>query len=148
MMKIPGFEGALFSIEEFVPREIFNLYGVKSTWFINQGVVVSMIYLRKYFDAPITINNWHSGGNFQNRAYRVPNSPVGAKFSQHKLAKAIDFNVQGLTSDEVAKKIIDNWDEIRLNVAFTTLEDPAFTKGWTHLDTRYTFSDKLLIVKP
>lgn len=147
-MKIPGFEGAPFVMQEFVPREIFNLYGQKSMWFISQGVVTSMVFLRNWFDASITINNWHTGGKFQNRAYRVPDSNVGARLSQHKFGKAIDFNVAGLTSDEVAKRIMDNWDELRTNVSFTTIEDPAFTKGWTHLDTRYTFSDKLLIVKP
>lgn len=147
-MKIPGFEGAPFVIEEFVPKEIFNLYGPKSIWFINVGVVTSMVFLRNWFDASITINNWHLGGKFQNRAYRVPDSKTGAKFSQHKLAKAIDFNVTGLDSDEVSKRIIDNWADIHKNVSFTTIENPEFTKGWTHLDTRYTFSDKLLIVKP
>lgn len=145
-MKIPGFEGAPFVMQEFVPREIFNLYGVKSTWFISQGVITSMIFLRNWFDAAITINNWHNSGKFQNRGYRVPDSNVGARLSQHKFGKAVDFNVEGLTSDEVCKRIADNWDTLRTNVAFTTMEDPSFTKGWTHLDTRYTFSDKLLIV--
>lgn len=147
-MKIPGFEGAPFELQEFVPRETFNLYGVKSTWFINKNVVVSMVFLRNWFDASITINNWHTSGKFQQRGYRVPDSNVGAKFSQHKFGKAIDFNVAGLASDEVAKRIMDNWPELRQHVAFTTMEDPAFTKGWTHLDTRWNNSDTLLIVKP
>lgn len=147
-MKIPGFEGAPFVMEEFVPREIFTQYGIKSTWFISQGVVTSMIFLRNWFGAAITINDWHTGGSFNNRGFRHPANKNFKALSQHKFGKAVDFNVAGLSSDDVAKRIIDNWDTIRTNVAFTTMEDPAFTKGWTHLDARYTNSDKLLIVKP
>jgi len=122
-----------FDIEEFVPRGIFDQYGAKSIWYIDQQLIEGAEWLRSHFNAPITINNWHTGGKFQERGFRVPTTTTGARFSQHKFGRAIDFNVQGMTSDGVAKELIG----LAHTSHFTTIEDPKFTQGWTHLDLRY-----------
>jgi hypothetical protein len=151
-MKFPGHEkfekGHLFHIEEFVPFEIFKQYGKNSIWFLDQQMVESMFWLRRYFDAPIVINNKHIGGRFNYRGFR-PRSikPVGGgELSQHYRGCAVDFNVIGLTSDQVAKKILDDEKLIITGTSFTTIENPDLTQGWTHLDTRRTDRVTLLIV--
>lgn len=157
-MKIPGFENEPFVIEEFVPKEIFKKFGANSIWFMDYHVVKSIVYLRHWYGAPMTLNNWHTGGNYNSRVFRMPDDDSGASLSQHKCKCATDFNVKGLTGSQAGRKIIDNWDEISMNVIFTTIENPEMTRrklpdgswsnGWTHLDGRWTGLNDLLIVNP
>ena len=99
---------AHFDIREFVPKPIYDQYGANSIWFIDHRLIEGAEWLRAHFNAPIIINNWHTGGKFQERGFRVPTTTTGARLSQHKFGRAIDFNVQGMTSDQVAKDLIDS----------------------------------------
>lgn len=137
-----------FDLREFVPSDIWEGYGENAKWFIDIRVFQSMEYIRSIFDAPITINNWHTGGTFQNRGFRHPLSTVGARLSQHKFGRAIDFNVEGITSTAVFNTLKSEWSKIAANTWFTTMEDPAIATTWTHIDMRHTGSKQLLIVKP
>lgn len=136
-----------FRLEEFVPKEIYSRFGEKSVWFIDRGTILLADFIRDRFGKSMTINNWHSGGSFNNRGFRVPDSTVGGKLSQHKFGKAIDFNIAGVTPQEIYKDIIDNAD-MYMKAGATTVEDISFTNGWIHLDRRYTNTSTLLIVKP
>lgn len=136
-----------FSVEEFVPEVIFKAYGLNSKWFIDQRLVILAEYIRGYFDEAVTINNWNTGGDFQNRGYRTPGSPVGAKLSQHRYGRAMDINVHGYSSDEVNKAIIDNFEKFKAN-GLTTIENVTATPTWTHVDIRWTGLETLLIVNP
>jgi len=135
-----------FDLREFVPKAIFDQYGANSIWFLDDRLIEGAEWLRAHFNAPITINNWHTGGSFQNRGFRAPNTTVGARLSQHKFGRAIDFNVAGMTAAQVAKDLIDSGHID--DSPWTTIEDPAHTATWTHLDMRQTRSNDLLIVRP
>lgn len=135
-----------FDIREFVPKVIYNKYGTKSIWFIDPRLIEGMELIRTFFNAQVTINNWHIGGNLQNRGFRMPDSKVGASLSQHKFGRAADFNVKGLASDEVYDQLLDNWKDFA--PIFTTMENKDFTRGWTHIDLRHTNQDDVLIVNP
>lgn len=136
-----------FSIEEFVPKLIFTKYGENSKWFIDERVIYLAEFVREWFKVPVTINNWHSGGSFQERGYRTPQSTTGASYSQHKTGRAIDFSVKGLTADQVRKEIMD-YEYAFMVAGLTTLEDAAFAPTWVHADIRNTGLDTILIVKP
>lgn len=136
-----------FRIEEFVPKELYSKFGDKSIWFIDRGTVLLADFIRDRFGKSMTINNWHSGGSFNNRGFRMPDAAIGGALSQHKFGKAIDFNITGATPQEIYKDIIDNAD-MYMKAGATTVEDIAFTNGWNHIDRRYTNQSTLLIVKP
>ena len=137
-----------FDLREFVPKEIFDLYGPKSIWFVDFRLIESMEWLRTYFNASITINNWHTGGHMQNRGFRSPLSTVGGRLSQHKAGRACDFNVAGMTVQDTYSAIFNDWATIRQHTFFTTMEDISYTPTWCHLDGRHTGTNELLIVKP
>lgn len=136
-----------FIIEEFVPKELFAQFGDKSIWFIDQRIIDIAETIRTRFNLPVIINNWHTGGQFNNRGFRMPDAAVGGKLSQHKFGRGIDINVQGKTAQEVYKDIVENFS-IYSKTGLTTVEDISFTAGWTHLDCRKTNQSTLLIVKP
>ncbi len=136
-----------FRLEEFVPKEIYEKYKDQSIWFSRPEVINLAQSIRDYFGRPMTINNWHSGGKFNERGFRLPDSKIGAKLSQHKLAGAIDFTIDGISPDEVRSSILENPKRF-LDEGLTTIEDGSYTPTWTHVDVRNTGLSKILIVKP
>ena len=136
-----------FNLEEFIPREIFTQFGEKSIWFVDRGTVLLADFIRDRFGKPMKINDWHSGGGLNNRGFRTPDCAIGGKLSQHKFKAAIDFNIEGVTPQDIYKDIIDNQD-MYMKAGMTTVEDIAFTATWTHADRRFTGMSKILIVKP
>lgn len=136
-----------FSIEEVVPKELYSKFGDKSIWFIQRETLLLADFIRDRFGKSMTINNWHEGGALNNRGFRMPDCATGGFLSQHKFGKAIDFNIEGLTPQEVYKDIMDHSD-MYMKAGATTVEDIAFTNGWTHIDRRWTGLNEILIVKP
>ena len=139
-----------FSIEEFVPPEIFKSYRENSIWFIDSRVVEGANLLRSLL-GPITINNWHTGGKYKESGLRAMWSTTGAAMSQHKFGRAIDIKVDTMKSKDVFKFILDSWVSNSVCKFFTTLEDVEYTKTWVHLDCRNIGGDTKntpLIVKP
>lgn len=132
---------------ELVPPRIYELYGNNSKWFINPRVVHLAQFVRDWFDSSVTVNDWKWGGKLKNRGYRVPSTTVGSKYSQHKLANAIDINVQGVTPDEVRSEIHAHYGVFMKN-GLTTLEHPDYSPTWVHMDVRHTGLNYILIVKP
>jgi len=144
-----------FYVEDFVPKIIHTQFGDKSIWFISKFMVDYAELLWSRYNKQVIINNWKSGGTLENRGFRTPDALVGGKLSQHKFRNAIDTNVAGVSPEEVAKDIIDNFT-IYSKVGLTTIEDVKFTtgdvggdlKGWNHGDARWTNQRDILIVKP
>lgn len=136
-----------FYFHELVPIEIYNRYGDNSRWFIRPEIISLAEFYRSYFDAPVTINNWYWGGDWQWRGYRTPQCSVGSKYSQHRLGCAIDMNIKGITPDEIRNEIMANQD-IFMNEGLTTLEHKDYAPTWVHSDIRNTGLKEILIVKP
>lgn len=135
-----------FIIKELVPKEIYVRWGDKSIWFIDERIFHLINFIRTRFAKPMTINNWHTGGGFNNRGFRTPTCVIGATLSQHRFGRAVDFNIDGVTPQEIYKDIVDNFS-LYAKEGLTTIEDISLTIGWTHIDIRYTGTPTLLIVK-
>lgn len=136
-----------FVLAEFVPPYLINRFGPKALWYVSRFQIQAAEAVRTYFDAPVTINNYHLGGRFENRGTRLPNSKVGAWLSQHKYANAIDVSVKGLSAHEVYRAILDD-QTFFMRAGVTTLEDVRYTPTWLHLDGRSTGMSDIYIVKP
>jgi len=139
--------GTYFEIVEFIPPVIWNKFGDKSIWFMDRRIFLLADFIRSRFGKPMTINNWNAGGTFSLRGFRPPDTTTGGALSQHKFGRAIDFNIEGSTPQEIYKDIVDNFD-IYSKAGLTTVEDIAFTTGWNHVDIRIHNENKLLIIKP
>jgi len=134
-----------FDIRELVPPQIYKIYLSDSIMFLNQNALNMLYRVRVYFNLPIIVNNWHRGGKLKYRGYRPAFTRIGAKNSQHKLGNAFDFNVIGISSDEVNKEIQKHYKVLGV----TTLEDKRFSPTWTHIDCRNLgYRTQLKIVKP
>jgi hypothetical protein len=149
-----------FRVEEFVPQKIFQKYGDKSVWFVDPKIIRIAQLLREYFDKSMTINNWHNGGSFNYRGFRDDSfyyqwdanlsaykSKRKGKLSQHRMGRAIDFNISGVECDEVRNEFLKN-EAQWIDAGLTVIEDARYSPTWIHCDIRYTGMDKIFIVKP
>lgn len=138
-----------FDLQEFVPKELYDQFGMNSIWFLDPRLINLAEFIRLHFDASMVINNWSyaTGKVFNERGYRMPNTETGGKLSQHKFGRAIDFNIVGLTPIEVSDEIAKNYQYF-FPYGLTTMENPEKTPTWTHVDCRNTGLNHLLVVNP
>ena len=121
-----------FEAQELVPPEIYELYFDDSLIFIDNRILITLDYIREYFGKPVLVNNWHNGGNLKERCLRLWNTKTGAKLSQHKLGCAVDYNVDGYTSEEVRQEILANQD----NTFFKYITRMELGTSWVHNDIK------------
>jgi len=131
-----------FKEEEFVDRETYAALkkrGISIWSLFDPRLLYCVNEMRKLFNVPFTINNWHAGRDREWSGYRIPKSPYYSPYSQHSAGRALDI----ITTDKVItpaymrKEIISNpnsnaWKYI------TAVEISANGKppSWLHMDTR------------
>jgi len=133
-----------FVVEEFVPRELYNLMGDHAICCMDEELITFIINLRQTLNRPITINTWKWGGRFTSRGIRLPGSTYYSATSQHSEGKALDFDVAGMPASEVRSWIISNRDLVWVK-PITFIEDGV---NWVHIDVGLTHGrskDKLIL---
>lgn len=128
-----------FIVEEFFPYQVIAKYGEDKCWeFMDERVLKFMDWIREELDRPIIINNYKWGGKFSYRGFR-PNTYKKSRLycSQHCFGRAIDFDVEGMTSDEVRKWLKTHINDLPFNI---WVEDKV---NWVHIDVRYSNKGKL-----
>lgn len=127
-----------FIIEELVSKELFKLKTEEELWkLFSPEILESLAFIREKLGKRITVNNWHKGGVFNNRGFRPKNCKIGAKNSAHKEGKAIDFDVEDMTAEEVRDWLIENQDELPYPLRYEK------DVSWVHIDTRNNTNEKL-----
>jgi hypothetical protein len=122
-----------FELREFIPEDMWKRLGESAIWLIDEKIIKVAQKIRDHFQAPIYINTWMyrgKGRRFQWRGFRPSAYTKCAYFSQHKLGKAIDFNVEGLTDKEVQEECIQYSNSLGIR----GIEEG--TPTWTHVDVR------------
>lgn len=129
-----------FKIEELVSKAVLNKYGDHSWSFIDVRLLKTLDFLREQLDKSITINNWKWGGHLSQRGLRENTCEIVKKktslnriyLSGHVQGIAADFDVKGMSAEEVRQWIIKNQDSLPYSVR---LEGKV---SWVHLDMRET----------
>jgi len=136
-----------FDLREFVPPSLYNQFGEKSRWFLDERMLDLAQFYRDWFDAPVTVNNWHRGGNYTERGFRMPDSDTGASLSQHRMGRAIDFTIRGVPPDNIKKTTLNNEKKF-FKVGVRAMESKEFADTWTHIDCRNTNSNSIMVFTP
>jgi hypothetical protein len=127
-----------FKIEELVCPHVYDKFGLYAWRFFDPRLLDVLLAIRENIAKPIYVNNWDMGGNFTQRGFRCNICPlVKEKTSLEKLyvtahsqGMGVDFDVKGMSPEEVRKWIKDN--QILLPHPIRLEEDV----NWLHLDTR------------
>lgn len=132
-----------FDLREFVDPLTYLIRGEKSAELVDIRLVNLVQFIRDYFGKPVTINNWHTGGQYKESGLRAQGSKTGAFYSQHKFGRAADLKIEGLEPEYVRNVIRKNWPKFRA-YGLTTIEKD--TPTWVHIDVRFTGLQTLLEV--
>ncbi|HPG33181.1 MAG TPA: D-Ala-D-Ala carboxypeptidase family metallohydrolase [Lentimicrobium sp.] len=124
-----------FDIRELVDKATYTRNFGQSIKLIDPRIPVLLEKIRELCgNRPMTVNNWHIGGQFQYRGYRPPDCQIGALKSMHKQGKAVDFDVKGMTADQVRGVIRLNQVEL-MKLGLTRMETGV---SWVHIDLKET----------
>lgn len=119
-----------FSIQELIDQDTFGTHGEESWNLLHPDAITMLDGIREFFNLPITVNNWKWGGQFQYRGYRPPHCQIGAQGSYHKRGMAFDFDVKGMTAEEVRQKIVANQNNDLLRL----IQRMEANVNWVHVD--------------
>jgi len=128
-----------FDIRELVGKETFLKHGQRSWKFFDFRLLQALLIIRENLGREIYVNNWDSGGTFDERGLRSNVQEIlkgktmkGLLYlSGHVLGKAVDFDVKGMTAEEVRTWIVENADLFPFKIR---LEKDV---SWIHLDVIY-----------
>ena len=126
-----------FSLDELVCPHVFKTHGERAWSFFDEKLLRSIQEIRELIDKPITINNWNKGGSFSQRGCRCTackmikdKANAGKSYvSAHILFRALDFDVEGYTAQQVRDFIVKNQDKLPYPIR---LEGGV---NWVHIDT-------------
>lgn len=129
-----------FKLYELVCPEVYNKFGDMAWQFFDEKAVITLDWVRRTLNKPITINTWHDGGEFDERGLRCIQCKIvhdkcyqGQVYvSPHILGKAFDFDVEGMDAGEVRVWLAANKDKIPYPIR---LENHV---EWVHMDTEDT----------
>ncbi|MBQ8422837.1 MAG: hypothetical protein IJY36_01060 [Coprobacter sp.] len=135
-----------FAIKELVCRHIYERYGEKAYMFIDDRLIETLEIIReKILGRPMIINTWAAGGNATQRGVRcnlcslVRNKSLSGQLylSAHCMGKAADISVEGLTGEDMRRKIIARQDLLPYPIRMEA--DVA----WLHIDLYDTGGGKI-----
>lgn len=141
---IRGYRPKHFDLRELVTPELWAARGVAVLELLDPRLLIVADRLHDTF-GPVTVNNWHLGGNYRESGLRDPTASTGAKWSQHKFGRAIDGKFTRATPREVFDYLLEHaadWPEL------TVLEDVEHTPTWVHCDVRAASWEGIRVVKP
>jgi len=129
-----------FEIEEFLTPEDYKIVSSSKDPYtefyklVDPKIVDLAIFYREFFGKQIIINNWLYKGTYTLRGKKPFNATVGAEYSQHKIGRAFDCDVKGLSSSQV-RKIIKNNQALFYSKGLRRVENGV---TWLHSDIKET----------
>lgn len=130
-----------FEIQELVCKHVYDKFGESAWGFFDPRLLETLYVIRTKIGLPIYVNNWAIGGNLSQRGIRctvcsLVREKVDLRkvyMSTHMQGNGIDFDVKGMTPNEVRQWIVKNQILLPYPVR---LEDDESAPTWCHLDLR------------
>jgi hypothetical protein len=119
-----------FKIQELVSSVVYQAEGDAAIVHLHDEILQIADQVREFFNVPVTINNWNSGGQFSYRGYRDSTYQDYRETDPHVMGIAIDLDVQGMDADKVRSEIIYN------QAQFPLIYRMEAGVNWVHIDTK------------
>ena len=138
-----------FVIEELVCKDVYDKFKDKAWQLFDPRLIITLDWLRERLNKPIYVNNWDSGGKFDERGLRCIQCPLVKKaiaenrlyMSAHMLGQAVDMDIEGLVAEEVRQWLVKNKNTLPYPIR---LEADV---SWVHLDVQDT-GQKVYLFNP
>jgi hypothetical protein len=130
-----------FDIRELVSPMVYKIYGNRAWRFFDTEALEVLLWIRIKLNKAITINNWHYGGSLSQRGLRTNLGSIFKKMfergrlylSGHIFGKAFDFDVEGMTAEEVRDWIWKNQKTLPHKVRLEWKKNGK-PITWVHMD--------------
>ena len=117
--KLKAMKAKHFKLFELVCPHVLAKYGERSWMFIDSRLILNLDTIRERIGKPIYVNR----GNLTQRGLRCPQCQIvkdkaeaGVLYmSAHTFGKAVDFDVEGMTADEVRTWLAEHGDYLALS---------------------------------
>lgn len=127
-----------FDIRELTCPHVYDKFREYAWNFFDPRLLDTLLVIREKIGKPIYVNNWDMGGNFTQRGFRCNICPLVKEktaleklyITAHNQGMGVDFDVKGMSAEEVRKWIVDN--KIFLPHPIRLESDV----NWVHLDVR------------
>lgn len=137
-----------FEKYELVDVLTYNKYGEKSWQFFDTNILYVLLLIRTGINRQITVNNWKWGGIYQERGLRTNLSKITRGktkdnqlyLSAHIMAKAFDFKVKDMDSEDVRMWIVKNQSIFPCKIRLEHKKN-GIPITWVHIDTKYLSSN-------
>ena len=125
-----------FEIQELVSKAVYNKEGENAWRFFDPRLLAVMLFIRKELGKPIYANGWAYDKPFSQRGLRENTGSIVKKkcqqgkmyLSAHVFGQALDFDVKGMTADEVRDHLQDMADRLPFPIRLER------NVSWVHLD--------------
>ena len=105
-----------FQIQELVCPHMYDKFREYAWNFFDPRLLDTLLVIREAINKPIYVNNWDMGGEFSQRGFRcnrcnlVKEKTALEKLyvTEHGQGMGVDFDVKGMTAEEVRKWIVSN----------------------------------------
>jgi len=129
-----------FELQELVCPHVFKKYGDQCLQFLDPRLLKTLDIIREGIGKPIYINNWNIEGKDSQSGFRCIQCALVKKaikdntlyVSAHMEGQAVDFDIPGMTAEQVRAWIIAHQEILPYPVR---LEADV---SWVHLDVRET----------
>lgn len=130
-----------FDIKELVCPHVYDKHREYAWNFIDKRLLETMLVIRERIGKPIVINNWGKGGQHTQRGLRTNISPIVKEktaldklyMSAHIQGMAVDFNIVGMSIEEIHKWLKDNQILLPHPIRVESINSAP---TWIHIDTR------------
>ena len=123
-----------FHITELVPENVYEARGAKAWQLIDIRLIANIDALRSQINAPMTINNWYTGGNRTQSGLRIVGQPYYSPYSQHTFGRAVDM-ICSIDAKEIRRRLREK--QIILPHPCVIEEfDKDGEISWLHMDVR------------
>ncbi|MGL5690340.1 MAG: D-Ala-D-Ala carboxypeptidase family metallohydrolase [Bacteroidales bacterium] len=127
-----------FKATELACRHVHAKFGNNIWQLFDPKLLITLDFLRERLGKRIIINNWNVGGIYSERGIRCNICEEIKKYtdkgicfvSQHIQGRAADFNVDGMTAQEVRDWLVKNANELPHPICVENVGN------WVHIDTR------------
>jgi len=120
-----------FDIRELVPPSVYDDRDERAWELLDSRMLITLDALRLRY-GPITVNNWHTGGDRHWSGLRTPDSPWYKPYSQHTFGRAADCIFHSTDAESVRQDILANPDARE----FELIMSIELGTSWIHFDVR------------
>lgn len=131
-----------FDVQELVTPWAYKKFKSRGDYFFlsrfDPRLLATILFIRETTGRKMTINNYKWGGDFDERGVRDNLAPIvkartSAYWSAHVFAMAVDFDLEGMTAEEVREWLVEHSEELPFKIRLEhTLNGVSIS--WVHLD--------------